>query len=191
MKKLFIALIVSCSCLSFQAQKEEGWVDLLNNDPPYLEVRDSVYQFENLTLEGYEWREDIPNEDGYEVVGLRELRIFRNGKYMQSLYNIGDDASFDSLVFYFYDFNMDGHLDFRIRRTCGKSCFYSYYFFDPKTEKFIRVKDWDYIRPALLSKQKKQFWEYPEGTAEWGYERLYQVKGVKLKIIKEIKYGDR
>lgn len=72
-------------CFSFQAQEDEGWVDLYNNYPPSLEVRDSVYQFENLRFEGLEWRDNIPDEDGYVVVGLRELRIYRNGKYIHSL----------------------------------------------------------------------------------------------------------
>lgn len=161
----------------------------MNYDPPYLEVRDSVYQFENLRFEGLEWRNDILDENGYKVDGLRELRIYRNGKYVQTLYNIGDDALFDHLVVYFYDYNMDGHLDFRIRRTCGKNCFYSYYFFDPETEKFIHVKDWDYIRPALLSKEKKQFWGFPDGTAHSGVEELYQVTGIELEVIEEVKYG--
>ena len=78
----------------------------------------------------------------------------------------------------FYDFNLDGTIDFRIRGECGGSCYYSYYLSNIKINKFENPKEWDYIRVRALDFKNKLLADQVVSVNEGAY--VYKVNGNRL-----------
>ncbi|HZH68049.1 MAG TPA: hypothetical protein VFD65_02510 [Chitinophagales bacterium] len=74
---------------------------------------------------------------------------------------------------------MDGYLDFIVPRSCGKSCYFKFYLYNPKTNQFEYHKDWDWLRIDAMNKKTKQILKPADGHT-YGEEELYQVEGFKL-----------
>jgi|SRR5690554_2046378 len=119
--------------------------------------------------------------------GISELHIYKDKNHIQTIKNIEDGIALGYIYMTFYDYNMDDHLDFTIPIDCGKSCYDSYYIFNPKTNKFEHSKSWDYVRIDKLNKSKKQILSIPDGNAGDASHYLYQVEGKRLIKVKAIK----
>lgn len=119
--------------------------------------------------------------------GISELQIFKNKKHIQTIKKLEDGIALGYINITFYDYNMDGYLDFTIPIDCGKSCYESYYLFNPKTNKFEHSKSWDYVRIDKLNKSKKQILSIPDGNAGNTSHYLYKVDGKQLIKVKSIK----
>jgi|SRR5690625_1756949 len=163
------------------------WQDFEKENIIHVEVRDSTYNIENFTFDAVKW------EDGpYKFAGgeLKELHIYKDNELIQVMEGIKETLEMNPyLIFTFYDYNLDGHIDFRILRDCGKTCYFDYYLFNPETQKFELAEDWKWVRIDEINKDKKQFWDFPSGTAVEGSRDLYQIEeGNKLRKIKTISY---
>lgn len=124
---------------------------------------------------------------GY-VGGFGELQIFKNKKPLQTIYKIEDGIALGEIRFSFYDYNMDGHLDFSVPIDCGKSCYDSYYLFNPETGRFQHYEEWDYLRIQELHRTTKQIRTVPEGTAVSGESKLFQIEGNQLVLLEVTPY---
>ena len=115
--------------------------------------------------------------------GISELRVFKNKKHLQTIKNIEDGIALGYINFNVQDYNMDGYLDFTVPIDCGRSCYYSYYLYNPNTRKFEHRKEWDYLRIQTMDKEKKQITSQPDGMRD--HRKTYQVEGLKLIEIKK------
>lgn len=172
-----------------QTTHAQEWKDFEDEESINIEMRDSKYQVGEFTFEATEWQESAFEYQGEKASGIAELCIYQNGELIQELKEVKEKRfGFSDITFQFYDFNMDGHLDFRVFRDCGKSCYFDYYLFNPQTQNFELAEDWKWIRFDKINKAKKQFWDLPDGDANGGKQDLYQINGFKLDLLKTISY---
>ncbi len=135
------------------------------------------------------WDEELSySENLGHYGGIKLLDIYKNGKHIQTLKNIEDGIALGYIIFTFYDYNMDGYLDFTIPIDCGNSCYDAYYLYNPKAEKFEHFKEWDYLRIQKINQSKMQILSQLEGTARTGKKILYRVKEFNLNKIKVLNY---
>jgi len=116
--------------------------------------------------------------------GIKSLTIFKNNKPLQTISNIEDNIALGTISINFYDYNLDGYLDFTIPIDCGKICWDKYYIFNPQKNKYENLKDWDYLRIQKINKIKKQILSEPDGNAFTDNRKLYQIKGLELTELK-------
>ena len=112
--------------------------------------------------------------------GIKSLTIYENNKLLQSINNIEDNIALGTISIKFYDYNLDGHLDFTIPIDCGKICWDKYYIFNHQINKYEHLKDWDYLRIQKINKIKKQILSEPDDNSITDNRTLYQIKGLKL-----------
>lgn len=172
-----------------QESDATNWVYLEKEQTTTLEFTKS----ETLSVDEFSfkaiWSDKLNLPDiEYPYGGISELNIYNGKTHIQTITNIVDGIDLRYIDVKFYDYNMDGYLDFSIPIDCGKSCYDAYYLFNPKTEKFEHAKDWDYLRIQKLDKRQKRIFSMPEGTARSGEKMLYQVEGLQLHKIKTIEY---
>jgi len=174
--------------LHSQEAKETGWVYLEDDMPTYLKfttnrTANSINGFMFKAV----WKDDLnlPAEE-YPYGGISELHIYKDQKRIQTIKNIVDYIALGYINLKFFDFNMDGYLDFTVPISCGKSCYDKYYLYHPKTKMLTHQKEWDYLRIGDFNKAKKQIRSIPDGNAVETKHYLYQVDGHRLIKIKTI-----
>ncbi|MAT90250.1 XAC2610-related protein [Marixanthomonas ophiurae] len=168
-----------------------NWVLFENEDITTFKITKSeTIKINNLLFEA-KWNDSLSysNNIGY-YGGVSELKLSFKGKYIQTIKNIEDGIALGEIPITFYDFNMDGFLDFYIRIDCGKVCHLNYYFFDETSSTFIYKKEWDYVNIFKLNKIKKQILTEPDGTALKGDYEWLRVVDNNIKLIKLIPYGN-
>lgn len=112
--------------------------------------------------------------------GIKSLTIYENNKLLQTINNIEDNIALGTISIKFYDYNLDGHLDFTVPIDCGKICWDKYYIFNHQTNKYENLKDWDYLRIQKINKIKKQILSEPDAAAFEDNSKLYQIRGLEL-----------
>lgn len=152
-----------------------------------LDITESgIYKVNNLNFD-VTWKQRIgTTEEGGPASKISEMRISYKDRYLQTIKDIEDVNNINNVYFYFYDYNMDGYLDFKVPRSCGKSCYFKFYLYNPKTNQFEYHKEWDWLRIRAMNKKTKQILKPADGHA-YGEEKLYQVKDNKLILIKQTK----
>lgn len=114
--------------------------------------------------------------------GVKELQIYREGKCINSFKNLEDPTALDRIVFRFYDYNLDGFIDFAIPIDSGNTTWLKYYLYDSKTKTYNHKKEWDYLRIQKIDKTNKHILTQPDRNV---YDReLFKIEGVKLIEIK-------
>lgn len=189
MKKLafaFTLLLFFISSLIHSQQKEAGWVYLEDGMTTSLkftksETSNSINDFTFKSV----WRDklDLPDEE-YSYGGISELHVYKGQTRVQTIKNIADYIGLRYVYLTFFDYNMDGHLDFSVQISCGGSCYDAYYLYDPKNKGFTHQKDWDYLRIDSFNKTTKQIRSVPDGNAADTKHDLYKVDGHKLIKVK-------
>lgn len=186
--KLFffsLFLFLFCFMPNVRAQNDIHW-SLMKNEPTTQLVFTSstTKHVKDYTFK-VKWDDKLSYSKNLgHYGGIAELKIYKNNQYLQRIQNIEDGIALGEIRFTFYDYNMDGHIDFTVPITCGKSCYDAYYLYNPQTEKFEHQKDWDYLRIQKLDKKNKQILSQPQGTARNIEQKLYKVEGDNLQIIK-------
>lgn len=187
--KLLLAIsLFLLSVISHSQEKTSTWVSMENEPTTTLSFTKSETQSVNdISLKAI-WDDKLSYSAniGY-YGGISELHIFKNKKQIQTIKKIEDGIALGYIHITFYDYNMDGYLDFTIPIDCGKSCYDYYYIFNPKTNKFEHSKSWDYVRIDKLNKSKKQILSIPDGNAGDTSHYLYKVDGKQLIKVKSIK----
>lgn len=97
--------------------------------------------------------------------GIVVLKIYGKNKFLQKLKNIEDKIDFREINFEFFDYNMDGHLNFRIPVDCGKPCYKTYFLYSAQREEFVHIKDWGYLRIDAFDFKNKRIKTKPFGNA--------------------------
>ncbi|TQD36248.1 XAC2610-related protein [Haloflavibacter putidus] len=183
----FSSFFLLCFITSIQAQTTANWT-LLKDEPTTQLVFTSstTKQVKDYTFKA-KWDDKLSYSEniGY-YGGIAELKISKDNKELQSIRNIEDGIALGEIRFTFYDYNMDGHIDFTVPINCSNSCYDAYYLYNPETNTFEYQKDWDYLRIQKLDKKNKQILSQPEGTARDIEQKLYKVEGNNLQLIKKL-----
>ena len=89
---------------------------------------------------------------------------------------------------YLEDVNLDSYLDIKVRSTCGKGCYYSYWIFNPIKNAFERDSSLDAMRPYYYDCKNNLIYSYPGGTG-WYYDiDAYKVTNGKIKRYQSVYY---
>jgi len=182
MKKILVTLFIVINIVSYsQNFNEKDWVPFDANRVTTL----TITKTENLKFKNFEfkiiWDKKLSysNNIGY-YGGIKSMKIFSNSKLINTYENIEDGVALGEIYLRLYDYNMDGNIDFTLPIDCGKSCYQTYYLFNPKLQKFENNKDWDYLRIQKMNHKTKQILGEPDGTCCDGDQKLYKVVGSKL-----------
>lgn len=183
-----ILFILSPLLVYSQAGKSTDWINFDDQKTTTLEfTKSATLSIKNFSFQAV-WNPKMvySGNIGY-YGGISELHIYKDKNLIQTIKNIEDGIALGYINITFYDYNMDGHLDFTIPIDCGKSCYDSFYLYNPQTNKFEYSKSWDYLRIDKFNKKKKQILSIPDGNAGDASHYLYQVKGNRLIKVKSIK----
>ena len=179
MKKHLLLIAPLITTISYAQLKPLKDADLLTKEvTKNTSFNVDEYQFK------IEWIDKLSHSPnlGY-LGGIKSLKIYSKGILINDFKSIKDEVGLQEFIIDFYDFNLDGTIDFRIRRECEGSCYYSYYLFNIKTNKFENTKEWDYIRVAALDLKNKLLADQLTGIN--GGVCIYKLKGNQL--IKKLK----
>ncbi|MGM0934609.1 MAG: XAC2610-related protein [Bacteroidota bacterium] len=174
MKKLF-SLVLLISLTSTYSQNPD-WELFSEEDIHTLEVNKSgIYKLGNIALDVV-WDDKLSYSEniGY-YGGIKSLKIFKENQRIQELKNLEDHIALGSFNFNFYDYNLDGYLDFTIPIN---SRWKAYYIFNPHIGKFEPREDWDYLRIQKIDKKAKLILSQPDGMED--NRKIYRIEGLKL-----------
>ncbi|MDP3314382.1 hypothetical protein [Lutibacter sp.] len=191
MKKILIILLVFINLISYsQNIKNKEWLVLKDNDLKHFTVTKKTKSF---TID--EFRFDVIWDDklfysdniGY-YGGIKTLKIFKKNLLINTIEKIEDVIALGEIGISFFDYNMDGYIDFSLPIDSGKVIWSKYYLYDIEQKKYKHIEDWDYIRIQKLNKKTKQFVTILDGNADESEQELYQVSGFELVLLKTIKH---
>ncbi|MCG2431857.1 XAC2610-related protein [Aequorivita xiaoshiensis] len=176
--------------LSLYSQEYRGptWVNLEDGMTNTLKFTntDILKSSNGLTFKAT-WKEDLDlSDEEYAYGGISELHVYKGQRHIQTIKNIVDYIALGYVNLTFFDYNMDGYLDFTVPISCGGSCYEKYYLYNPKTKMFTHQKEWDYLRIWKFNKATKQIRSVPDGNAMNAKHYLYKVDGLKLIKVKTI-----
>tara|TARA_B110000285_G_C15134355_1_gene625845 strand:+ start:375 stop:917 length:543 start_codon:yes stop_codon:yes gene_type:complete len=177
MKNYLLIFFISFTCFSFS--QNEYWQLFSDENIQYIKVSKSgTYKLDELTFK-IMWDNKLSHSEniGY-YGGIKTLTVYKNSKEMQTLINIEDNIALGTINFDFYDYNLDGFIDFTLPINCGKICWKKYYLFNPELNKFEHKKDWDYLRVQKIDKKNKLIMTQPDGMVD--NRKTYQIKGNQL-----------
>lgn len=164
---LFILIVLN---LSVNAQSNIG--KYYGDEPDFIRVKKSgEYKISEHYKVKVDWDDRLshdPGNLGY-YGGIKKLTIYQDGRVIDVIHNIEDGLAFGEIEISFADYNKDGYLDITVPRGSGKSVWYNYYIFNPKTNSWEKRKDWNSIViHEWIDKEKQIFTTRPDGTAFYG-----------------------
>lgn len=180
MKKLILMPLFLICHLAFSQNK---WQLFKNEQVTTKKIHTTEsFTIDELTFSA-QWDEQLSFTEniGY-YGGIARLKIYKDGQEIQTIKNLEDGLILGYVIFDFYDFNLDGHLDFAVPISSGKSRWDKYFIYNPHTKKFEHRKEWDYLRIQKIDKEKKQLLSQPDGMQD--NRKKYQIEGVQLIEIK-------
>ncbi len=158
------------------------WVILEYADLNTKHISESGKFNQNGFLFDIEWDNKLTFSENHQIFygGISSLKISNyNSKLLTTIESIKDSVGLGDILISFFDFNLDGLIDFRIPRECGKNCYYSYFFYDNQTNQFLHKEEWDYIRIDKINKREKLISLHPE----YNIPTLYRVNGYVLEEV--------
>jgi len=148
-------------------------------------ISNDVNQSKTFEIDCYKfkviWNKKLSHSDniGY-YGGIETLTIYNNNKEIQTIKKIEDEIALGTIVFNFYDYNLDGHLDFTIPINSNWD---GYYIYNPLIDKFEHQKEWDYLKIQKIDKVSKQILSQPDGNAQNDNRKRYQIKDNHLVLL--------
>lgn len=186
-KFLLLIMLFIISCTLAQNKEDDNWFLYDGNNTQVLNITGSgSFEIDEYCIQVI-WDKKLSHSDnlGY-YGGIAEIAIYKGDQTIFSGNNIEDGIALGSINLTFYDYNLDGHLDFKIPIDCGKRCYDNYYLFDPVRNVFLHASDWDSLRIQKLNKVKKQIISQPEGNAMDTIKKLYQINGLDLTELNKV-----
>lgn len=161
------------------------WNDFSKEEIVILDIKKTkLYKAKDFTFNVI-WNNKLSYSEniGY-YGGIEKLSILKENKKLQTINNIEDNVALGYIYFSFYDYNLDGYIDFSFPIDCGKSCREKYYIFNPKSNNFEHKKSWDYLRIQKIDKKNKVILSQPNGNSIENNRKIYKVKGLEIIEIK-------
>lgn len=163
-----------------QVRPNRGWIDLGDEFMVTLKFNKS----ETKEIDDYKfeatWGDAITHTEHNDTIGgISELKIYKGSEHIQTIKDIEDRVGFGYIDLVFYDYNMDGLMDFRIPKSFEDS-YYTYYLFDPDQGKFVHREKWDDIPIQKMSQYYNMILSHPQGRKLHEKQTLYEVNGAKI-----------
>jgi hypothetical protein len=174
MKKHLLSIIILITTINYAQLIPLKDADLLTKEV----TKNTSFKVDKFEFK-IEWKDKLSHSLnlGY-LGGIKSLKIYSKGRLINDFISIEDEVGLQKFIIDFYDFNLDGTIDFRMRRECGGRCYYSYYLSNIQTNKFENPKEWDYIRVRALDFKNKLLEDQLAGINEGA--DFYKVKGNRL-----------
>lgn len=138
------------------------------------------------------WNEKLAineNKGGF-YQGIKQLDVYKNGEKIQTFENIKDEDNIGQINLNIFDFNFDSELDFNLPLgTCGKSCYYKYYIYNPTRKTFDQNDTLNFKRIQEVNTKEKLIKTVMEGTCCEGDYFIYKVNGLKLFEVEKVHIG--
>lgn len=167
------ALLSSC-----KNSNTEDWFSFENENVQTLTISKSeTFTLKNLRLEVTWDNKLIPNKKFGFLGGIKRMGIYKEDSLINTFENIEDVVGLGEINIVFYDFNLDGELDFSLPIDIGKNRWDIYYIYNKETNKFQHQPSWDYFRIQKINPNKKSILSQPDGR-EPG--KIYFIDGDKL-----------
>lgn len=114
----------------------------------------------------------ISSIDLKEIVKVEAFpqKFAESGRYMEP---VREDI-------YMTDVNFDSYLDIKIRSSCGKGCYYSYWIYNPDKEIFEFKKDLNYMRTYYIDCNNNIIYSYQGGTGWYYYLDAYKINNGQI-----------
>lgn len=192
MKNLLLLLLILPLSILAQPNKDKGWTHMNDEKTRTIKVtkENTIVEIDNFRFEMlWDDKQNYSENLGRYYGGIGSVKVYKNGNHIQTLGKIEDGIAMGYISLTFYDYNMDGNIDFSFPIDCGNVCYSGYYLYDLDKEKYEHVEKWDYLRIWEINKDKKQFLTTPSGTAMRGEQEWYQIEGTKLNLLETIYYG--
>ena len=183
-----LTLILIFLHVSLYAQKSNNihWLQFENEDRNTKTITKSEdFKIQELTFK-IQWDKKLSYSENLISYygGIGELKIFYKNRLIQTINKIEDGVALGEIYFNFYDFNMDGHLDFSIQRECAKNCYDDFYLYNNSKKQFIHQKAWDYIRIKKINMHTKQIVTQPDDNSFDVETKIYNVVNNSLVELK-------
>ena len=174
------ALIISC-----KKNDAEHWISFENENVQILMISKSdTLILENLRFEVTWDKQLIPNKKLGYLGGIKRMGIYKNDSLVNTFENIEDAVGLGEINITFYDFNMDGELDFSLPIDMGKNRWNEYFIYNSEMNKFRHQTSWDYLRLQKINPNKKWILSQPDG---FDPRKIYFVSGDTLIYLKDMK----
>jgi len=173
----FIIFFALFSKASQSQNNHENWLLFSKESTVTIVVsKTDIFKIKDLKFE-VNWDNKLSYSDniGY-YGGIKSLTIYKANKKLQLINDIEDNIALGSIYFDFYDYNLDGYVDFAIPIN---SRWKMYFIFNPQINKFKHCEDWDYLRIEKIDKLNKRILSEQDGNYI-DSRKIYQIKGSEL-----------
>ncbi|ARV15785.1 XAC2610-related protein [Polaribacter sp. SA4-12] len=167
-------------CLLYTGFLNAQLLDLKDKDIVFKTVNKSqIFKVNNFKFI-VTWDKKLSYSSNFEshYGGIEELQIYKDGQCMNSFKNMEDPTALDRIVFRFYDYNLDGYIDFTVPIDSGKNTWEKYYLYNPTKNKYEHIETWDYLRIQKIDKTNKRILTQPDGNGD--NRELFKIEGNKL-----------
>jgi len=166
--------------IELSAQDNEGEWELFSN-----EIKISKVVSKNLDFKvdkfrfNFIWSNELSYSNNIGVYGgIQALDIYIDDEKTQTIQNIEDRIGLGEIPFVFYDFNLDGNIDFSIPINDNWS---QYYIYNPSTKKFVHKEDWDFLKIQMIDKKNKRLLHLSKTNFPDNQSRIiYLIEGDRL-----------
>jgi len=174
-KTIFIALIVLSNFIFAQ---ENNWQEFSKEKIITVNInKTGIYKVQNYSLDVV-WDENLSYSEniGY-YGGIKKMTIHKDNREIQVIENIEDNVALGTINFNFYDYNLDGYLDFTLPIN---SRWLMYFIFNPQSTEFEHRENWDYLSIQKIDKKNKMILSQPDGNAIEDNRKKYKIKGLDI-----------
>ena len=174
-KTIFIALIVLSNFIFAQ---ENNWQEFSKEKIITVNFnKTGIYKVQNYSLDVV-WDENLSYSEniGY-YGGIKKMTIHKDNREIQVIENIEDNVTLGTINFNFYDYNLDGYLDFTLPIN---SRWLMYFIFNPQSTEFEHRENWDYLSIQKIDKKNKMILSQPDGNAIEDNRKKYKIKGLDI-----------
>lgn len=176
MKKTILISLVVLS--NFIFAQENNWQEFSEEKIITVNInKTEIYKAQNYSLDVV-WDENLSYSEniGY-YGGIKKMIINKDNREIQVIENLEDNVALGTIYFNFYDYNLDGYLDFTLPIN---SRWLMYYIFNPQTNQFEHLEDWDYLRIQKIDKKNKLILSEPDGNAMEDNRKIYKINGLNI-----------
>ena len=178
MKIRLLFTILLIPLFLYPQKNKNNWLLFSDESIETIEISKSdVFKIKNLKFE-IVWDSKLSYSEniGY-YGGIKKLTIYEGNKKIQVKNNIEDNIALGTIYFNFYNYNLDGFLDFTLPIN---SRWLMYFIYNPQTTQFEHLEDWDYLRIQKIDKKNKMILSEPDGNVYEENRKTYKIDGLKI-----------
>ena len=170
--KLIPIILTIVLMISFSNQDTSNW-ELIENEQTLEITKSANFKIKNYDLQLI-WTDSLHTTHKGYYGGIKSATFLLDGTAFQTIDSLKDGIGLGYINLSFFDYNMDGFIDFSFPKSCGRNCLDQYYLFDNDKKEFILVKEWDNLRIHKLDKENRLILTMPEGME--GKQKIFKIE---------------